>query len=103
MGGVGNEGGGGLSPPRILQEEKIREKQSITVCPPIPSIFGPSATPASRLIMKIFFSCAIFHNTIYNFMLLVHKIIGIFCYCFPPPPLNHNYSVIYTNFCVCLT
>merc|ERR1712008_179656 len=38
-----------------------------------------------------------------DFMLLVHQIIGIFCYCFSPPPLNHTYSVIYTNFCVGLT
>ena len=86
---------------RILQEQKIREKQSVIVCPPSP-YFWTFRRPC-KVDYEDFFSFAIFHNTSTDFMLLVHKIIGIFCYCFSPPPLNHNYSVIYTIFCVCLT
>ena len=61
-------GGGRLSPhPDFARIENQRHNLLLFVPPPYPSIFGPSATPATRLIIKIFFSCAIFHNTIYRF------------------------------------
>ena len=77
--------GGRLSPPQpdFARIENQRHNLLLFV-PSIPSIFGPSATPATRLIMKIFFLVRFFIILSTDFMLLVHKIIGIFCYCFSP-------------------